>query len=84
VADNFSADTISGFVIGTGTDVKLSESISLGMEGLWYFFDDEGNGEIINPSTGEPIGSLNDDTDFAVARARLTYHFGSEPLAPVK
>lgn len=54
-------------------DVKISDRISLGMEGLYYFFD-EGNGSIFNPDTGKPIGLLEDDNEFLVARARLTIH----------
>ena len=68
-------DVETGFVIGTGTAVKLSNNVSLGMDGLYYFFDEGGNGAIIEPATDEPIGGLNDDNEFFVVRARLTLHF---------
>ena len=85
VTSNGGGDGVDlGLVIGTGTDVKLSESLSLGMEGLWYFFDDGGEGAIINPATGGPVGGLDDDNQFLAVRARLTYHLGSHGPASMK
>lgn len=77
-------DVETGLVIGAGTDVKLSHSLSLGMEGMYYFFDDGGDGPTINASTGNSVDSLDDDTEFAAVRARLTFHFQSQPTTPLK
>ena len=74
-----------GLVIGAGTDVKLSHSLSVGMEGMYHFFFDGGDDPIINAPTRISVRDLNDDTEFAIVRARLTYHLGSQPaLAPLK
>jgi hypothetical protein len=60
-----------GFVIGSGMDVKLSERVSLGMEGLYYAFEDDKARFFDN---GNEVASINSDNDFYVVRARLTYH----------
>jgi len=73
-----------GLVIGAGTDVKLSHSLSVGMEGMYHFFFDGGDDPIINAPATISVGDLNDDTEFAVVRARVTYHFGSQPAMPLK
>ena len=74
-----------GLVIGAGTDVKLSHSLSVGMEGMYHFFFDGGDdGPIINAPTTVSVSSLDDDTQYAVVRARLTYHLGSQAPAPLK
>ncbi len=77
-------DVETGFVIGTGTDVKLSDGVSLGMDGLYYVFDDGGKGAIIDPSTDNPVRGLDDDNEFFVVRARLTFHFQDQPTTPLK
>ena len=59
-----------GFVIGSGMDVKLSERFSVGMEGLFYAFDDDK----VNFFDGDRVRSIDSDNDFYVVRARLTYH----------
>ncbi len=64
-------DTDVGFVIGTGTDVKLGERISIGMEGLFYGFDDD---KVVFFADGKRAGSVSADNDFYVVQARLTYH----------
>ena len=61
-----------GFVIGSGTELKLSDRISIGTEGLLYLFDEE---KVTFFANGNRVGSLNTDNDFYVVRARLTYHF---------
>lgn len=82
VASRDNDDNQTGFVIGAGTDIKLSDTVSLGMESLYYFFDEGNNGSIQNPETGDTIGSLEDDNEFLVVRARLSVHQPSltEPL----
>lgn len=64
-------DTDVGFVIGTGTDVKLGERISIGMEGLFYGFEED---KVVFFADGKRAGSVSADNDFYVVRARLTYH----------
>ena len=53
-------------------DVKLAERISLGMEGLYYAFDDTKIDVFDN--NGDSIARIDNDNDFYVVRARLTYH----------
>jgi outer membrane immunogenic protein len=62
-------DTETGWVVGGGIEHKLRDSVSVGLEGLYYAFDDDDN-------------LAGDDLDFWTLRARLTYHMGgySEPL----
>ena len=60
-----------GFVIGSGMDVKLSERFNLGMEGLYYAFDDD---KVEFFDNGNRVGSINSDNDFYVVRTPLTYH----------
>lgn len=50
----------TGWVAGAGLEHKIRENVSIGVEGLYYSFDEDNN---------------NDDADFWTARARLTYHF---------
>ncbi len=66
-----SDDTDIGFVIGTGTDVKLSERLSIGTEGLLYLFEED---KVTFFADGNRAGSLSIDNDIYVVRARLTYH----------
>jgi opacity protein-like surface antigen len=61
-----------GFVIGSGMDVKLAERISLGMEGLYYAFDDDRID--VFDTDGDRIARIDSNNDFYVVRARLTYH----------
>jgi outer membrane immunogenic protein len=65
-------DTQTGYVVGGGLDYKLRQNISVGVEGLYYNFEDD-------------IGGGVDQTlEFWSVRARLNYHFGGggygEPL----
>ncbi|MEC9369259.1 MAG: outer membrane beta-barrel protein [Pseudomonadota bacterium] len=55
-----------GFAGGGGVELKLTDNVSAGVEGLYYAFDDDNR-----------VGAFaRDDLDFTVVRARLTYHFG--------
>ena len=65
--DSFDDDSETGWVAGGGVEYKLRENVSVGVEGLYYSFDDNNN---------------SDDFNFWTVRARLTYHFGDrfEPL----
>jgi opacity protein-like surface antigen len=57
-----------GFVVGGGLDVKLAESMSFGLEGLYYGFEGDGN------RTGPDYFHEGDGKDQFVARGRITYH----------
>ena len=66
VEDYFGDDeTLNGWVAGLGIEHKLRQNVSLGLEGLYYNFDEENN-----------YGYSDDEADFWTVRARLTYHFG--------
>ncbi|MGE0611744.1 MAG: outer membrane protein [Hyphomicrobiales bacterium] len=55
-----------GFAGGGGLEFKLADNISAGVEALYYAFDDD----------NQVNAFAQDDLDFTVVRARLTYHFG--------
>jgi outer membrane immunogenic protein len=63
-------DTGTGWVAGLGVEHKLRDSWSVGLEGLYYAFDD--------------VGSFDDDLEFWTVRARLTYHFTDSRSDPLK
>jgi outer membrane immunogenic protein len=69
--DNDDDDNLTGWVVGGGIEHKIRENVSVGVEGLYYAFDDDNN----------DFGG-DDETNFWTVRARLTYHFGrqDEPL----
>jgi outer membrane immunogenic protein len=54
-------DTLTGWTAGLGVEHKIRDNVSLGLEGLYYNFEEETD---------------NDDADFWSIRARLTYHLG--------
>ena len=56
-----------------GIDYKVAPHLSLGVEGLFYDF---GSDDTHLVAGDEPF-VLKEDEDFAVVRARLTYHFNS-------
>jgi outer membrane immunogenic protein len=53
-------DSDTGWVAGLGVEHKLRDRVSVGVEGLYYAFEDD----------------FNNDANFWAARARLTYHLG--------
>jgi opacity protein-like surface antigen len=68
-----------GFVVGGGIERKISSNVSVGLEGLYYFFDDAEYSEGFGPycrykSCVEKNLSHEDDNDLLVVRARLNYH----------
>ena len=63
-------DTATGWVAGLGVEHKLRDSWSVGLEGLYYSFDD--------------LDSFDDDLEFWTVRARLTYHFTDSHSEPLK
>jgi outer membrane immunogenic protein len=80
-----------GFVVGGGVEYKMRSNWSVGVEGLYYGFGDDNN-EYSVVQGGHCKGcwkkykvSEEDDNDFWVVRARLSYHVQSEPeLEPLK
>jgi outer membrane immunogenic protein len=73
-----------GFVVGGGLEYKIRQNWSVGMEGLYYGFGDDNN-EYKFSEYGGCKGcskkykvSEEDDNDFWVVRARLSYHLQSE------
>ena len=67
-------DSVAGWVAGAGVEHKIMRNVSLGLEGLYYAFDDERT----VPFT------LVYDRDFWAIRARLNYHFASGHEEPLK
>jgi len=70
-------DTVTGWVAGLGMDHKLRDNLSIGLEGLYYSFDEEYD-------LGYDYGSVEAERDFWVIRARLTYHMGGRHAEPLK
>jgi outer membrane immunogenic protein len=61
-------DSQTGYVVGGGLDYKLTQNVSVGVEGLYYNFDD----------------NHDDNADFWTVRARLNYHFNRGYDQPLK
>jgi outer membrane immunogenic protein len=59
-----SIDDAVGFVVGAGLERKLTNNISVGVEGLYYDFSSESN-----------VQDTDVDRDFWTVQARLSYHF---------
>jgi outer membrane immunogenic protein len=53
------SDNDTGWVAGLGADYKVAQNISVGLEGLYYDFDED---------------DFGNDNNFWVVRARLSYH----------
>ena len=60
--DTFDGDTDTGYVFGGGLERKLTRNVSLGVEGLYYSFEDE---------------LTEDEINFWTVRARATFHFNT-------
>lgn len=58
-------DTATGFVVGGGLEHKLGSSFSIGVEGLYYNFEEDLD-----------VADLELERDFWTIQARLSYHFG--------
>ena len=75
VEDSFGDDdTLNGWVAGAGIEHKLKENMSIGLEGLYYAFDEDEN----------KYGYGDEEHDFWAIRARLTYHFTDRHAEPLK
>ena len=68
--DKFGDDSATGWVAGLGVEHKLRDNLSVGLEGLYYAFDD--------------LNTFDDDVAFWTVRARLTYHFTDGNADPLK
>ncbi len=67
-------DTQTGYVVGGGAEFKLAHNWSLGLEGLYYDFEDNDQTEVFN----NVVAELDDENDFWVVRGRLTYHINRD------
>jgi outer membrane immunogenic protein len=72
-------DTLTGWVAGLGVEHKLRDNLSLGLEGLYYSFEDEARF-----SRGEATINTDLERDFWTVQARITYHFGDRHADPLK
>jgi outer membrane immunogenic protein len=66
----------TGWTAGGGVETFVLPAVSVGVEGLYYGLGRDTN--VLNTDAGgasEPF-AVRDDRNFAVVRARLTYHFG--------
>lgn len=69
-------DTQAGWVAGAGIEHKIRSNVSLGLEGLYYSFEDDFAGARINGV--DIISPVSVEEDFWTIQARLTYHFNSD------
>jgi outer membrane immunogenic protein len=75
-------ETQVGWVAGLGVEHKIRDNVSIGLEGLYYAFEDDFAGAIID---GERINSpLEAERDFWTIQARVTYHFNDRTGDPLK
>lgn len=62
-----SNDTLNGYVVGAGVEMKFAPNWSGRVEGLYYGFAEK--------TYAFPTGTVKTDVDYATVRAGLTYHF---------
>lgn len=60
-------DPDAGYVLGGGIEFKVGELASIGLEGLYYDFEDDSN---------QALG-FDLDNEFVVVRGRVTWHIGA-------
>jgi outer membrane immunogenic protein len=78
-------DAEVGFVVGGGVEYKLRPNWSVGLEGLYYAFEDDDSEQIVGDRKKKFKVTREDDNDFWVVRARLSYHLQSEEaIEPLK
>lgn len=74
-----------GWVAGGGAELKLTQSVSLGVEGLYHRFQDYNSKIVLEDDDGDTATFTTDaEQDFWVLRARLSYHFAVDGDAPLK
>lgn len=66
-------DDVDGYVAGGGAELKIANHMSIGVEALYYNFD-ETIAPWIDSRTGLSVGQQNFEADFTVVRGRLTLH----------
>jgi outer membrane immunogenic protein len=92
-----SNDSETALVLGAGAEFKLSTNVSFGIEGLYYYFDDNNSRVTFRDCDDPGLGCVgvppddfatfrrDEDQDFWQVRARLTYHIQrDEYKAPLK
>lgn len=65
---NDDLDATAGWVAGLGVEHKLTHNLSIGVEGLYYSFNDK-------------TYDVDFDRDLWAVRGRLNYHFGADRAA---
>jgi opacity protein-like surface antigen len=68
-------DTLVGAVVGAGVEYKVASNLSVGLEGLYYFFGEESNSYNITEGGTSYRISEEVDNDVWTVRARVSYHF---------
>jgi outer membrane immunogenic protein len=72
---NFSRDiSATGWTAGGGIETYVMPAVSVGLEGLYYDLGRD-TSNLATLDTAEPF-AVRDNRNFAVVRARLTYHLG--------
>jgi outer membrane immunogenic protein len=66
----------SGWTAGGGVETFVMPAVSVGVEGLYYDLGSDTHALTTPASAGGEDFAVKDDRNFAVVRARLTYHFG--------
>lgn len=73
--DDLFDDVKTGWVAGAGVEHKVTENLSLGLEGLFYSVEDDvDDGEIASEF----------EREFWTVKARVTYHFGDRASEALK
>lgn len=85
VSDFFDLDdTETGFVVGGGIEKKLGNNFSIGVEGLYYQFDDRETDGVITNGRNSVDAEFSEELEFVVVRGRLTYHMTPGYAEPLK
>ena len=63
-----------GYTVGGGIDFKVLPSVSIGVEGLYYFFGNTSDNFVAGTQPFEG----HHQPDLTVVRGRVTYHFNTE------
>jgi outer membrane immunogenic protein len=69
-------ETQTGWVAGAGIEHKIRDNISLGLEGLYYSFEDDYDGIAFRDRV--IVSPVEVERDFWTIQARLTYHLGAD------
>jgi outer membrane immunogenic protein len=78
---NLFDETTTGWVAGAGVEYKIRQNVSLGLEGLYYAFEEDS--VTLGQIEGQNL-NLDVDRDFWTVQARITYHFGDRHAEPLK